>query len=137
MRKIVLPYQFRHERSVHWNLLPICHVRLHGRVRTVLVDAVVDSGAVCSFFPRSAADDAGIALDDAKPYHVIFGGSEAIGKLARVYINIGERRIEADIVFVDELRLGYALLGRRTIFPRFNEVVFLESTPTPRVELRY
>jgi hypothetical protein len=70
---------------------------------------------------------------------VTWGGSEGSGILAAVYISLGGRRMKAEIVFVDDIKLGYALLGRHTIFTAFNEVCFIENARNEgkRVELRY
>jgi predicted aspartyl protease len=81
MGKIVLPYQLKQDHRGHWSLLPLAQVIMFGRTRSVPVTAVVDSGATHPFFPRSAAEDAGIELQNAQRVHTTFGGSETIGLL--------------------------------------------------------
>jgi hypothetical protein len=137
MGKIVLPYQLKQDRRGHWSQLPLAQIIVYGRTRSVPVSAVIDSGATHPFFPTSVAEDAGIELQPAQQLQVTFGGSESIGLLKEAYIALGSRRLKLEIVFVEDLRLGYALLGRHTVFPQFNEVSFLESTRIKRVELRY
>lgn len=137
MAKIIVPYRLKQERN-SYNLIPLCDVRLHGPARSVTAEAVVDSGAVYSFFPRSAAEDAGIDLERGRAFEAIFGGSvDRKAKLVRVDLNIQDRRIRAEVVFVERLALGYALLGRQGIFSQFNEVCFLERTLDRRAELRF
>jgi hypothetical protein len=135
--KIIVPYRLKQELG-SYNLIPLCDVRLHGPARSVTVEAVVDSGAVYSFFPMSAAEDAGIELKRGQPFTAIFGGSiDAKAKLVTVDFSIQDRRIRAGVVFVERLALGYALLGRYRVFSQFNEVSFLEKTLERRAELRF
>jgi hypothetical protein len=98
--------------------------------------AVVDSGATHPFFLESFAHDAGIDLTRAREMPVTFGGSVTVGKLVEVYIEIVGRRLRIEACFVEDIKLGYALLGRRTVFGQFNEVAFVERGPRPYVEFR-
>lgn len=124
MRKIVIPYTLKQEKTGHYNLLPLCSLRLHGPTRSVTVTAVVDSGATHSFFPASAARDAGFSLEKGRRFHATFGGSEdPQARIIPVYLNISDFRVHAEVVFVEDLRLGYALLGRHHVFNQFNEVL--------------
>ena len=56
---------------------------------------------------------------------------------ASPYIELEQQRLDTEIVFVERLDLPYGLLGRRGVFSRFNEVVFLERVRPPRLELRW
>lgn len=96
-----------------------------------------DSGALLPIFPRRAAEDAGVSLPDAPNFPIQYGGGVEQGRRVRAYIEIRQRRLDVEIVFVERLELPYALLGRRGIFGYFNEVAFLEKVATPRVELRW
>ena len=60
-----------------------------------------------------------------------------MGRRVRAYIELEQQRLDTDIVFVERLDVPYGLLGRRGVFSRFNEVVFLEKIRTPRVEFRW
>jgi hypothetical protein len=117
-------------------LLPLCEVIILGKTRRVPVRAVIDSGATHPIFPMSAAEDAGMDLSRGKPIQMAFGGSGAPGRLIETYVEIARRRFRLEIVFVEQLTIGYALLGRRTFFNQFNEVAFIERIKTPRVEFR-
>jgi hypothetical protein len=117
-------------------LLPLCEVIILGKERRVPVRAVIDSGATHPIFPMSAAEDAGIDLQRGGNFPITFGGSQTHGRLCETYVEIVGRRFKLEIVFVERLILGYALLGRRTFFNQFNEVAFIERIRTPRVELR-
>jgi hypothetical protein len=134
MSVLGLPYRFMLGRG---DLLPLCDVYLIGPATRALVTALIDSGAVYPVFPERAAEDAGITLPKVRRFTVQYGGGTSAGTLARVYIELVGRRWETDIVFVERLDPPYALLGRRGVFARFNEIAFLERVPTPRVELRW
>lgn len=116
--------------------LPLCQVIILGKERRVPVRAVIDSGATHPIFPMSAAEDAGVDLQRARAFPITFGGSQAPGHMVETYVEIAGRRFRLEIVFVEKLILGYALLGRRTFFNQFNEVAFIERIKTPRLELR-
>ena len=126
-----IPYQ------LHGNhFLPLCEVVILGTHFNVPVSAVIDSGAVRPIFPKSAARDAGLSLEAGKPEGVVFGGSTAIGRLLETYVLIQHRRFRIDILYVDDLMLDYALLGRTTFFNQFNEVAFHERTRERSVQFR-
>lgn len=126
-----IPYQ-RHG----GHFLPMCEVILLGTRFQVPINAVIDSGAVRPIFPKSAARDAGLPLESGKPEGVVFGGSAAIGRLLKTYVLIQSRRFQLDILYVDELKLDYVLLGRTTFFNQFNEVAFHERTREHSVQFR-
>ena len=126
-----IPYRFH-----NGHFLPLCEVVLIGRNCHVPVQAVIDSGAVRPIFPKSAARDAGLSVESGKPEGVVFGGSTAIGRLLETYVLIQHRRFRLDILYVDDLKLDYALLGRATFFNQFNEVAFHERTLERSVHFR-
>jgi hypothetical protein len=129
---IRIPYQLRGR-----YFLPVCEVTLLGDRFHVPLPAVIDSGAVWPIFTKWAAEQAGLPLGSGTPQEVVFGGSATIGTLLKTNVLIQHRRFELDIVYVDEIKLGYALLGRATFFDRFNQVAFHERTPERKnVQLR-
>jgi hypothetical protein len=134
MRVIPLPYRFQLGRT---ELLPLCDVHVLGPRGRTRVRAVVDSGAFEPVFHVGVADDAGISLRRSALVRVEYGGSTTLGRRTRVHIELEQHRFDTEIIFVEQLDLPYGLLGRRTIFSQFNEVVFLEKVSPPRVELRW
>lgn len=98
--------------------------------------ALVDTGAVYSVFPISAAHDAGIGLAARANFEVQYGSGKEPGWLAKAYIEIDGRRWATEIVFVERLDFPYGLLGRRGVFNQFNEVAFTERVASPKVEFR-
>ena len=127
-----LPY-LNHPRD---GLVPMCEAVLIGRIHRVPIRAVVDSGATHPFFLQSHAEDAGLDLAKGIRMPVTFGGSVTEGRLLDVYLEISGLRLRAQACFVEDIRLGYALLGRHTIFDQFNEVAFVERMWPKRVEFR-
>lgn len=119
------------------HMLPLCEVALLGPNGRMPVRVMIDSGAVYSVFPRKAAEDAGIRLPGSPNHQTQFGGSVTPGWRHPVDIELQGHRWRMEIVFVEHIAYSYALLGRRGVFARFNEVVFIEKSPTPRVELRW
>ena len=134
MRTWSLAYQIVLDSS---HLLPLGTIRLLGPRRSVPYRVLVDSGALYSVFHRTAADDAGIELTATPNQDVQYGTARVPGWRVACYLMLGERRIKADVVFVEELAFSYGLLGRVDIFPQHNEVVFLEKVRPPRVEFRW
>ena len=130
-----LPYRIVAGRT---ELLPLCDVYVLGPLGRELVTCVVDSGASYPIFPERVAEDAGLSLSKVpKTFRIQYGGSDDFGRLVRAHVELEQQRFDTEIVFVERLAFPYGLLGRRGIFSRFNEVVFLERVRPPRVELRW
>lgn len=123
MRVIPLPYRFLFGRT---DLLPLCDVHVLGPRGRTRVQVVVDSGAFEPVFHVGVADDAGISLTRSALVRVEYGGSTTLGRRTRVHIELEQHRFDTEIIFVEQLVLPYGLLGRRTIFNKFNEVVWVE-----------
>ncbi|HEX5244128.1 MAG TPA: hypothetical protein VFW23_12765 [Tepidisphaeraceae bacterium] len=140
MPEFKLHYQVHSGKAGHGQL-PLCELALIGPIRRVPINAVVDSGATHPMFPASAARDAGIDLSRALPTLVDFGGSATVGKLVRAYVEfvgLPDRRLCPDIIFIEEeMKLGYALLGRRGIFAQFAEIAFAEKIRPGQVIFRW
>jgi hypothetical protein len=115
---------------------PICEIKLYGSKRAVPQRVLVDSGAEYTIFHESVAEDLGIELANGQRMPVQYGGSTAFGTLVDTVIEVGGCRFRVDAIYVERLDFPYGLLGRRCVFSRFNEVVFLEKLKTPRVEFR-
>ncbi len=78
---------------------------------------MVDSGAVYSIFDASIADRLGIDLKLGRQASV--WGLD--GRLVPLYLHllgltIGEFHLTAEIGFSDQLRIGFNLLGRHSVF---------------------
>lgn len=133
-RIISCPYQIL---SGEPGLLPLCNLQLIGPNGSVLVKALVDSGADFTVFPTKAAEDAGINLAKAANQWLQYGGSTESGRKTNVLMFLDGRHWRAEVVFVERNPFRYALLGRHGVFRQFNEIAFMEKSRTPRVEFRY
>ncbi|MEW5718514.1 MAG: hypothetical protein AB1817_07810 [Chloroflexota bacterium] len=96
---------------------PVVRIRLFHDSRQTEDFALVDSGAVYSIFDASIADRLGIDFKLGRRASVWGLG----GHLVTIYLHpvglvIGELHIRAEIGFSDQLRIGFNLLGRHSIF---------------------
>ena len=117
--------------------LPLCDVYVLGPRGRARVTCVIDTGALYSHFLAGVAEEVGILLPTSPNHPIQYGESRSMGRRVRAYIELEQQRLDTDIVFVERLDVPYGLLGRRGVFSRFNEVVFLEKIRTPRVEFRW
>ncbi len=107
-----LPY-----RRLRGQLAPIVFLRLyHGRRQTDDY-AFVDSGATYSIFGIDLAERLGIDVFSGEHRFVV--GLD--GRLASIYLHsggleIGTFQITAEVGFSDQLRIGFNLLGRFSVF---------------------
>jgi len=137
VNKIVREYQIVAGRKFS---VPLCSVFLLTAARRTEVVGMVDSGADRSIFHEKIAEDAGIDLSGAPVESLQYGSGRTTGRVRWVWMDFGPetRRIEIEVLFVKELHLHAAWLGRVGFFDQFNEVAFLQrKTKTPRVELRW
>jgi hypothetical protein len=125
------------------HLLPICTLHLLGESvppnppRRALVEALVDTGALCSVFPRKAAEDAGIELPLGYNYHIKYGAGQLVPAWRRwVDIEVDGKRFKAPVAFVERLAFTFALLGRDGVFVRFREVSFMEHVSYKAMQFR-
>ena len=134
MRIATLPHRIVAGRT---ELLPLCDVDVLGSRGRQPVTCVVDTGAMYPVLLAQVAEDVGLSLPKSPNFTIQYGGSVEFGRLIRVYIELERQRFDTEIVFVENLPFHYGLLGRRGVFSRFNEVVFVEKVATPRIELRW
>ena len=135
MRVATLPYRIVAGRPEQ---LPLCDVYVLGPLGRLLVTCVVDTGTMYPVFPQKVAEDAGLSLSTVpKTFRIQYGRNDDFGRLVRTHIELEQQRFDTEIVFVERLAFPYGLLGRRGVFSRFSEVVFLEKVRPPRVELRW
>ncbi len=102
----VVPINFMGQRSIHKR-------------------ALVDTGAICSVFNSEIAEELGINIYKGKPKSLRVGN----GQIITVYVHkleviiCGKRIRQAEIGFSDELNVGFNILGRKSIFDKF-EICF-------------
>jgi hypothetical protein len=118
--------------------LPLLNLLLTGPAGSVPTSAIVDSGAYRPIFPQKLAELVGIDLSNSWSEVVQYGGSRTTGKigLARIELIPDGPVLDTSILFVPQLELRYALLGRVGFFDRFKEVAFVQERLSSRLELR-
>lgn len=87
------------------------------------VKALVDTGAVNTFFDRWIADEAGIDLVGAPTRSVGVGGADYDARLVTVSLTTSGHTWEAEVEFCDDWQPNWGLLGH-TAFLRFFTVTF-------------
>lgn len=120
-REKVFPYTLYHGR--YYPIIPV----VIGDGETVVVYALVDSGAILSLFHISIAEDAGISLRDAEQVYLAgIGGyiKAYVKKQVRISVEeLGGLTIPA--AFTEYMASDIAILGRQGFFEAF-EIVFRE-----------
>jgi hypothetical protein len=90
-------------------------------------DAYVDSGALYSIFQSEVLRNFGLQKEEGWLRMLRAADGRPIpGYLFRLPIQIADVKIRAPIAFSDELKVGFNLLGRQSIFSSFKEVAFNE-----------
>jgi hypothetical protein len=98
---------------------------------------MIDTGADYSVLPRSAAEDAGVLLPLAPNDVLQYGDSAVPCWRVNAFLKLGEKRLRAQVMFVERLAFPFGLLGRAGVFGNYNEVTFIERIARPRVEFRW
>jgi len=117
LRELFFPY-----RRVHSNLfgrvsIPVAKIFLRGR-EEIAVDAIVDSGAVISIFPKSLSDLLKLSFAEGKKGEVRTASGEVIGiRVHRVRMRIGDYDFTARVAFSENENIPY-VLGRLDIIDK-------------------
>ena len=108
--------------------MPIIPITLHGKEKKLEVEAYVDSGATYSIFEFEILKDLEIDISDSQRYMFVVGdGSFIPGEVVRIPVQIGEHKFFAQVAFSEKQNVGFNLLGRKSIFEEFQEVIFREN----------
>ena len=93
----------------------------------VQTEAYVDSGAFCSIFQLEMLEALQLQEREGKKQKFKVGDGGFLNACVfRLPVQIGTVKFRARVGFSDELRIGFNLLGRQTIFNQFEEVAFNE-----------
>ena len=115
MKKFFFPY--KHVRSDIFGevLIPVVKIFLSG-IEEIAVDAIVDSGAVVSIFPRSLCGLLGLVFEDGTKASVRSATGEEIHvRIHKVKIRIGDFCFDARVAFSEMENIPY-VLGRLDVF---------------------
>lgn len=109
------------------NYAPVVPLVLFSRTLSVQTEAYVDSGAFSSIFRVEILKALQLREEEGKEQMFKVGDGRFIkGYVFRLPVQIGSFKFRARVAFSNELRIGFNLLGRQTIFSRFEEVAFNE-----------
>ena len=107
--------------------MPIIPITIRHHSQSAKVEAYVDSGAFYSILSMEVARGLDLNLNHAKKRTFVVGdGNQISTRILKLAVEIGTQSFLADVAFSEELRVGFNLLGRRSIFEHFEEVVFQE-----------
>ena len=101
------------------NLYPLVDVRILGKEGSILVKALVDSGASFSVFRSEVAEYIGIRIENGQKIYLEGVGGRILGYIHRVPIIVGTKRMTCKIVFSKEFTVSFNLLGRDNFFKPF------------------
>lgn len=114
MKEVFFPYRRIRSKTFGDVLIPVVKISLIGR-REVGVDALVDSGAVISIFPRSLCDLLGLVFEDGKRASVRTATGEEIPiRVHRVKMTIEDSNFNIRAAFCERENIPY-VLGRLDI----------------------
>ena len=83
------------------------------QIRTVEVDAVVDTGASCSVVPVTVASDLGLGVRSERPVRYADGRAETVGVTGPIVFELeGRDTLDEALVFGDEVLIGQTVLEK-------------------------
>ncbi|MEK7576830.1 MAG: retropepsin-like aspartic protease [Patescibacteria group bacterium] len=98
---------------------PVIDIEIFGKKSSLLVKALIDSGASFSVFRSEIADYLGISIEKGKPVYLEGVGGRILGYLHTVPVAVGRKKFHCKIIFSKEFMVSFNLLGRDNFFERF------------------
>jgi len=98
---------------------PMVDVELIGPKRSLLVKALVDSGATYSIFRPEIASFLGIPIKKGERLYFYGIKGKILGYLHRVPVRVNREKFECNIAFSKEFKVSFNLLGRDNFFLPF------------------
>ena len=98
---------------------PVIDVELKGKSRSLIVKALVDSGASFSIFRPEIADYLGIKIEKGKLIYLEGIGGRILGYMHDLSLRLGDKIFTCKIVFSHEFTVSFNLLGRDNFFLPF------------------
>ena len=98
---------------------PLIDVELIGSRGSLVVKALIDSGATFSLFRPEIADYLGISVSGGQSlyFHGIKG--KILGYLHQIPVKVDHKRFDCYIAFSTELEVSFNILGRNNFFLPF------------------
>lgn len=112
--KVTFPYLWKDDQSY-----PLVDITLLANDKFLSLKALVDSGASYSVFRPEIARYLGITIEQGKPIYLEGIGGRILGYLHTVLIQVAKKKFRCKIIFSNELRVSFNLIGRDDFFGRF------------------
>jgi len=98
---------------------PLIDVELIGPKASLVVKALIDSGASCSLFRPEIADYLGILVNGGRRLYFQGIKGKILGYLHQVPVRLNHRKFDCYIAFSNELDVSFNILGRNNFFLLF------------------
>ena len=98
---------------------PIVDLTISGKVKSLSVSALIDSGASFSVFRPEIAEYLDIDIEKGKSLFLEGVGGRILGYLHMIPVQVGERRFVCKIIFSREFTVSFNLIGRDNFFQKF------------------
>jgi predicted aspartyl protease len=98
---------------------PLIDVELIGPKGSLMVKALIDSGATFSIFRPEIASYLGIPVKDGQSLYFQGIKSKILGYLHQVPVRVNQERFNCYIAFSSELEVSFNILGRKNFFLPF------------------
>lgn len=112
---------------------PVIDVELKGKNKTLIVKALVDSGATFSIFRPEIANYLEVEIEKGKSIYLEGIGGRILGYMHTLPLRIGEKSFTCKIVFSHEFTVSFNILGRNNFFLPFI-ISFAEKAQKVTVE---
>lgn len=98
---------------------PVIEITLFSGKKKTPVKVLVDSGATISIFSAKVAEVLGIKIQNDKKVYLGGVGGRILGYVHKLQIELGGKKFICPIVFSEEYKVSFNLLGRQGIFDKF------------------
>lgn len=112
--RIRFPYTAKADRQY-----PLVDIALSRSRQSLVVKALVDSGASFSVFRPEIAEFLGVSIENGKAFYLEGIGGRILGYLHVLNARVGSRSFRCKIVFSREFTVSFNLLGRDNFFENF------------------
>ena len=112
--RINFPYTAKGERQY-----PLVDIDLSKGRKSLLVKALVDSGASFSVFRPEIAEFLGVSIEKGEAFYLEGIGGRILGYLHLLNARVGSKNFRCKIVFSREFTVSFNLLGRDNFFENF------------------
>jgi len=112
---------------------PVVDIELKTGKKSLMVKALVDSGATFSIFRPEIAEYLGIEIEKGKSIYLEGIGGRILGYIHKLPVRIVDKTFTCKLVFSREFTISFNLLGRDNFFFPFT-ISFVEKLQKVTVE---